>query len=217
MNNTPSLKPYAVLYRAGTHGTWLTWFISEHKNFNKCDLHIHNQTFKEYGITQGWWHQTQDFSDLVKSYRTSDKSKIAFKVLPSHTMSDDEISDSDRIDFFNKSKCEHVIYPVIYDTMLAQFNARWKEISEHPINAEHGIKFASFNFSKQDPGSDLHSIIKNNANICYVDIGKILTKDRNEYQKLLDFIDEEPMYNWETYIDNVINDFYKGGEISENT
>ena len=216
MNNTPSPKPYAVLYHAGTHGTWLTWFISEHKNFNKCKLHMNDSTYKEYGISpQGWWHQTQDFSDLVKSYRTSDKSKIAFKVMPCHDLVDDnEISDWVRIDFFNKSKCEHVIYPIIYDTMLDQFNARWKKIIEyhHPDK-----KFISFDFSKENPGRELHDIVKSKADICYIDIGKILTKDRNEYQKLLEFIDEQPMHNWETYIDNVINDFYKFEEKNENT
>ena len=42
----------------------------------------------------------------------------------------------------------------------------------------------------------------------YVDIGKILTGDEDEYNLMLDFLDEQPLADWKDYVQKVHDDIY---------
>lgn len=197
-----------------THGTWLTWFISQHKNFPA--LNLFNRCTKgivtDYAISScQWWHgynpdpqalagkiafKKQTWDEFVETQhnRTGASDKLAFKVCPFHGMEHEEeylpnvIADSKA----------HVIVPYVDTIMANEFNSR-KEI----IRPDWGHKPLNIQSTKHDL-----QYIENVTTVHWIDIGKILSADESEYIKLLNAIDEEPLDNWQELCHNVLREIY---------
>lgn len=199
---TNNYTPYAVLFRAGTHGTWLTWFISMHSEFNTLKLEIWQKTNQEYVVPKKfcWNHHEVSYTDFLSSLENFDKPKLVLKVFPHHQLNHQ--SDHYIEGFFKQSKCKHVIHPIVMDVMRDEINSRWEKIRRTGL--------LPINFDPNNLAYDFSQIVKDKAEILHIDIGKLLSKEQSEYQRLLDFIGEQPLDNWHNYVDQVIKDCYSG-------
>ena len=61
------IKSFCVPFTAGTHGTWLSWFIDQHQNFpnmhylDSFTLTINGkEEITDYASLPSWWHKASD-------------------------------------------------------------------------------------------------------------------------------------------------------------
>tara|TARA_B110001454_G_C12622376_1_gene393386 strand:- start:156 stop:743 length:588 start_codon:yes stop_codon:yes gene_type:complete len=188
-----------TLFDAGSHGTWLNYFINSHPEHAKANLNIELNTKKQnniitdYGVTGSEW-------TIGDSFTPPKKGKVNLKIFPAHCLYKYE---EQYEQLLKDTQCEKVI---IVDTksgiMLDKMKKRmrvikpeWKdEIETHFGSAIH-----------------LEPYLEQSSVPChYVDIGKILTNDEKEYKLMLEFLDERPLANWNDYVQRVHDDIYEG-------
>lgn len=221
------MQAIAVPFIAGLHGTWLIWFINEHKNFVKYTLFdrtidyatpLSSSGITDYGIGPGWWHmqnipddydtlvdrpdeieQCQTWAEFVDEDRDNwlnpDATKIAVKFFPHHAFNDQE----HRAHLvFKDCNANSAVIPYVDTVFHDELEARW-DILVKPMLGD--------NMDDIDARKEL-KWVEDIIPVHWVDIGKLLTKDRQEYNKLLSFIGEEPLDDWELKCDRVLRDIY---------
>ena len=192
---------YLVPFSHGSHGTWLMWFINQHSNFpdNVSLLEKFNdisnpQRITDYGIKSNkanWFYDKNEITDVLSELSGS-YTKVALKLHPHHCLygETEEVIE----DVLLRSNPKNIIIPIV------------NEICEDKIEKRFNIiRSDKFNIKKQSHQcADLFKDINHSV----IDIGKIILKDQNEYNLLLDAIDENPIDNWKELISNSIEEIY---------
>lgn len=199
-----------ILYEAGKSGTWLAWFINQHKNFPKYDYKLQERKLnKQVDVAcngADWWPENETFDQNRKdAFRLHSNNitstKDCIKVLPNHELRDSLSQDVDK-ELLRRytHKIDKVIIPIITDTMHDEFKQRWcvllnekgENVDYDDIDITHwqNYNIRSGNYKNFD------------FDVYTVDIGKLVSGSEHEYTNLLSFIDEEPIENWKEIVYN---------------
>tara|TARA_R110002074_G_scaffold142177_1_gene288630 strand:- start:4066 stop:4929 length:864 start_codon:yes stop_codon:yes gene_type:complete len=281
------VKQFASFYFPGTHGSWLVWFINQHKNFPKEELGI-LQTYYHEGDTENDYQERNggsvvcnEYNDYTYHYEKdsdgnefpitdftcvhsdwhyyfqsfgwfmgerfdyeSGATKLCFKVLDHHfpifagpyENGEDEygtLYEDDQYQVINnqrktlsqillESNASGIIIPMIKDTLRNELIGRYNIIragapTEEILKTEEHILNKSLPLLTKDsrrirkiydiPDLTFEKVI--NKPLLFVDIGKIITCDEEEYNRLLDFIGEEAIPCWKDIINNTVMKVYK--------
>jgi hypothetical protein len=190
------IKSFPVLFRAGTHGTWLAWFVNQHPEFPKSELEINPSTQLDYATLGGktdWYvfdHSFFKFNNLNRLHTP----KLAFKVMPHHEAEPPRTPFQRIID---ESNAVGIIVPTI---------------------KEHNHKIAKERFDIVRPNQKgqeyfLHSYPdgykwKTDLPVLLCDPLDLMQGVQEEYDKLLEFIDSEPLSDWKGICATTIGTFY---------
>jgi len=279
------IKQFASFYFPGTHGSWLVWFINQHKNFPKEELHFlqtyyegddtgHDYTERGGGrvICNGYndyeYHYSKDengneipitdftcpSSDWYYFYHSfnrkmeqtfdyeSGATKNAFKVLDHHfpiwgpppingvdnysnEPHEDGVNNQRKVlaQLVSESNVSGIILALVKDTFKEQLVGRFDIIRTETSSIELEInedmirdlqlplitKNKSRRISKMYDIPNLTFGEAAGVPILYVDIGKLITCDKEEYNRLLDFIGEEEIPCWKDLINNTVMKVYR--------
>lgn len=220
------METYGVPFIGGQHGTWLWWFINEHRNFINIDR-LHKRTVlidgtervTDYAHPFSWFHPMLDVACYslpdwnvdhnkgIEHWQEHVQRAFAYNYWTNVRATKAAIKffphhnfgdmDTEEIKYIlHDCNCNKLVVPIVSDTMATEFNARFKIIR---------------NSNKIISNDDVRSsTFANISGIAYhfLDIGKMLQKDEAEYNALLQFINEPPLENWKEYCDMVLDEVY---------
>jgi hypothetical protein len=230
------MKHYYCLYSAGLAGTWLTWFVNQHKDFPKYkyqQLKTHG-VITDLGCDGATWCFTKDtedgsqdepmtFDDYIKEYATPESNNQhathnCIKVLPDHNLSWERWERESEVLEEVTSYASGFIYPYIRrDARLLPFFANrllfmWEEMYQERSNGklidENVVMdmMAESAHDVRDPNSKIR--IVTGYKTCHgVDIDALLQCDQYEYNKLIEYLDQPPIDNWEHLVNNYRQQF----------
>jgi hypothetical protein len=220
---------YICLYKPGLAGTWLTWFVNQHKDFPRYKY----QQLKTHGVITdlscngATWCFTKDtedgsqdepmtFDDYIKNWTEPESNNYCathncIKVLPDHDLSWEHESD---VLSEITSRANGFLYPYIKrDAKLLPFFAnRWLFMWEEMYQGCSNGKVIDENVVMNMMAKSAHDIRDANSRIrtvtgyktCHgVDIDALLLCDQYEYNKLIAYINQPPIDNWE----HLVNDY----------
>jgi len=281
------VKQFASFYFPGTHGSWLVWFINQHKNFPKEGLGI-LQTYYDEGdagndyqertggsvecneyndytyhykkdndgnefpitdftcLASDWHYYFQSFDKFMRERfdYESGATKLCFKVLDHHfpifggpypngenkhgTLYEDDqyqsVNDQRKtlVKILSESNVSGIIIPTIKDKLRKELVGRFSIIragascDEILTTEEHILDKRLPLLTKESrrirkiydiPNLTFEKVT--DMPLLFVDIGKIITCDEEEYNRLLDFIGEDAIPCWKDLINNTIMKVYK--------
>jgi hypothetical protein len=189
-----------TLFDAGSHGTWLNYFINIHPEHAKANLNIiletkkQNNIITDYGVLGSEW-------TIGDSFTPPQKGKVNLKIFPAHCLYKCE---EQYEQLLKDTQCERVIVVtsesgILMDKMLKRMpliRPEWKEnLDGHFSCFREGVELKPY-------------LEQSSVPVHYVDIGKILTNDEKEYKLMLEFLDEQPLANWNDYVQRVHDDIY---------
>lgn len=218
MANNLALQDYPVTYPTGAGGTWVSWLINQHDNFPKIRLEEDSEFYNKksdmgtfhFGIAarrrldsgQSSQQFLQQFIDHNPDY-DSQFTKYSYKPSP-HAPSSvlDYIDQTDNHIFHTNTKL--VILGVF--TNVAVFKTR-----NDYINSLHNIYAPFGNSSDQyinGNNQDCHSLLTTCDNIgiaaAIFDAGKLLFGDTQEYHRLCDYVDEQPLPDYADHVAHAV-------------
>ena len=190
------MEYFLVPFNHGSHGTWLTWFINKHSNFpaNIFLTKKYNDSnciskVTDYGVPDAEWnYKEQELTDVLANLQGS-YTKVALKLFPHHSMYSESIETVTRV----CSNAKRIIIPVVNDTMNEALEKRFTVIRNQSNITLESHKCVP-RFAKMNP--------------VIIDIGKIIIKDRKEYDRLLEAINEKPILNWKELVSNTMERIY---------
>lgn len=219
------MKTFCVLYSNGLAGTWLTWFINQHRGFpDRLELDYeysdpnYPDRITDYTTQPKWWYQEQSWKDFMTYVNRQDEpnerkdtpgirigfDKLAFKVQPYHEFFGPDmtwpliVEHATRV--IETSNCD-IIVPVA-DKVFAE------PLYNRLVAIRPGVKvnrdLTQWYFK------DLYDYIENamQRNVLRIDIGKIFTKDEEEYKKLIAYIDVPVLDKWTNLVDTCVETVY---------
>ena len=211
------MKTFCVLYSNGLSGTWLTWFINQHKGFpNRLELDVeysdptHPERVTDYTTQAKWWYGDTTWEEFVNHLEEQNNhhnklpvsnfsevswefDNIAYKVQPYHEFYGPDMTgeDSQRAaeHVLAESNCTQVIVPVCNDCMYDQIYNRLVAIRPH-ITIDKDPKMW---YNKH-----LYEYINNtlDVDVQQIDIGLILSGDPTEYYTLRNCLGVPVLDNW---------------------
>lgn len=192
-----NIEYFLVPFNHGSHGTWLAWFINRHSSFpdNIMLEKKYNDSnciskVTDYGILNAVWnYKEQEITDVLAKLQGS-YTKVALKLLPHHSMYSESVETISKVG----ENAKRIIIPVVNDTMNEVIEKRFRVIRSNQSNIRLESHKCIKRFAKMDP--------------VIIDIGKIILKDRKEYDRLLETINEKPILNWQELVSNTIERIY---------
>lgn len=187
-------KSYPVLFNAGTHGTWLSWFINQHEGFPKTKITINRNTGLDYATKGGetdWWAAGYDFLEFRRRHNLNTP-KIAYKLMPHHAA----IMPQSQFDYIMKES--NTVGIVVCEFTESNFQIAGERYDKiRPNNV--GERFILFpdNFSW-----------KTHLPVLKCDPLNLMRGIQEEYNNLLEFIEAEPLSDWKEKCNNTIGTFY---------
>lgn len=194
-------KIYTVLFEEGSAGTFLIWFVSQHRDFFKLNhtylnqytdtsnnktIEIQNKTQRHLVLGIGSFEYSKQSLDqyLTRHFASVEPNKkIIFKILP-HAY------------FLVTPHKDHL--PSINVIMLTYENYDWINFRLEAFERQSSIVNQSRQERAVQNQKHLQQCFKNkNINYCTISIDKILNLDTSEYHKLLEFINSSPIDNWQ--------------------
>lgn len=214
-------ETFCVMFSNGLSGTWLTWFINQHKGFpDRLELDLeysdpnHPERVTDYSTQPSWWYEDKTWKQFIEYCERMDhpnerenepdirwgSDKLAFKVQPYHEFygpglkHDETNSWKTDVEFVLKeSNCNQVIVPVCNEVLYNEIYNRLVAIrSEYIIDKD----------PKKWYNSVLYEYISNelNVHVLLLDIGKILSGIDSEYRRLIQVLDVPELDNWKTLV-----------------
>jgi len=201
-----------TLFDTGSHGTWLNYFINNHPEHAKANLNIslnpknlqdtvlnadRTGQITEYGLLPILNGSMWTIGD---PFTPPQQGKVNLKIFPAHGLNGYE---EQYEQLLKDTQCEKVIAVnckpgIMLDRLLERLctiRPEWKI----DLDEEKGLG--------RNMRIELY-LEQSSVPVHYVDIGKILTKDEEEYNLMLEFLEEQPLANWKDYVQKVHDDIY---------
>ena len=191
------MKVYSVSYNAGLGGTWLTWFINQHKGFQNYDIQFKPNKL-DYAVYDDlmWYWKDHDWKHTVKINGWNDKANVVYKLYPHHDWIGVR-NDSPGLDIelLNSSNTIAIIVPYVHEELKQEFVKR--NVHSFQVSVERAvlnIDYSRIGCTSPHDNLNNYSVYRNNYGLTTVDMGKLLNCNSNEYHQLLKTIhtDEHP-------------------------
>lgn len=228
---------FAVFYEAGMCGTWLAWFVNMHKNFPAAELnpeyYWNDGVLSDYSSTGSNWtthldHENEptynsdvhlNLEDQLQAHRDHgtrvsrpDAPKWCVKLLPDHAMC---MCPREKL-YEVLDQIDAAIVPYAENDFVKPLARRyeylrpdWFQAPEYSHELRiHDIRREAFLERLNDQGK-VYKIVSNHVPYLPIDIGKLYCYNDEEYKKLVDFIDEEPLDNWKELVADTTVELYK--------
>lgn len=218
------MEYYLCLYRAGQCGSWLSFFVNQHDSFPKYDINIKKGNI-DVGCYGSDWYNLEEtltqrntklgrstFGDWKKTLALrSSATKEFVKVLPYHELHyhENKIDQAEFNYVCRLMQPKKIIVSIIRDTLFDAYIDRWMRYIDYNIDepfmqhkklsletmtdrnfwVKRWKKWEAYLDNVKPfgvPGGDF---------VVYLDIGKLLEGDEEEYKKLLIAIQEDPLPN----------------------
>ena len=220
------MNTYCVLFSNGLSGTWLTWFINQHKGFpDRLELDVeysdsnHPERITDYSTQPNWWYDNQSWEDFVIYCERQDHpnerenelnirwgfDKLAFKVQPYHEFFAPDMNfEQSKVAckyVLDESNCNQVIVPICNEVLYTPIYNRLVAIRP---------KYTIDKDSKKWYNSVLYDYIQHELKVPFLrlDIGKILSGINSEYRKLTKALDVPELDNWKDLVDTCREQIY---------
>jgi hypothetical protein len=188
------MKLYSVSYNAGTGGTWLTWFINQHKGFQNYDIQF-NPTQLDWATYDDlmWYYDEADWQTTVKNNQWNDKSNVVYKLFPIHNY---YAIDRD-IELISASNTISLIVPYVNEELKQQFVKRNTVAFNTTVERSVlNLDYTRIACTSSDPERNSYSKYDGVCAVTTIDIGKLLMCNTNEYHQLLKTIHCDELSNW---------------------
>lgn len=223
---------FMVLYDGGNSGTWLTWVINQHKDFPKfvmndnirkniarsrdvnclgADWHLEEITVND-GPGKSIKHLPLSWEDYLKYTKEHIVNKnhkhIAFKIVPNHSARINHYKEVD-VELLNNisQQVEHkIVFCFVGEIFNSEISRRWNILRKEKESVEE-IK-NSLTTDRRTPYNVERDYAPFTSGICIIDIGKIITGDMTEYEKLCDFIEQPKLNNFKQLADDYRKKFF---------
>lgn len=214
-------ETFCVMFSNGLSGTWLTWFINQHKGFpDRLELDFeysdsdHPERVTDYSTQPSWWYEDKTWNKFIEYCERMDHpnerenepdirwgfDKLAFKVQPYHEFYGEGLKHEETdvwktdVEFVLKeSNCNQVIVPVCKEVLYTEIYNRLTAIRpNYTVDKD----------PKEWYNSVLYEYIANELNVPVLplDIGKILSGNDSEYRRLIQVLDVPELDNWKTLV-----------------
>lgn len=213
-------ETFCVMFSNGLSGTWLTWFINQHKGFpDRLELDLeysdpnHPERVTDYSTQPSWWYEDKTWKQFIEYCERMDHpnerenepdirwgfDKLAFKVQPYHEFYGPGMKHNSNlwktdVEFVLKeSNCNQVIVPVCNEVLYTEIYNRLTAIRHNIIIDKD---------PKEWYNSVLYEYIANELHVpvLRLDIGKILDGNDSEYHKLCKVLEVDALNNWKDLV-----------------
>ena len=201
-----------TLYDTGSHGTWLCYFINNHPEHAKANLNItlHPKNLQdnvddvlttdkitEYGVLP---EVNGCMWTIGDPFTPPEQGRVNLKIFPAHALNG---YGEQYEQLLKDTQCEKVIVVncepgIMLDKLLERLyiiRPEWKRDLDEEKGLGRNMRIEPY-------------LEQSSVPVHYVDIGKILTGDEDEYNLMLDFLDERPLADWKDYVQKVHDDIY---------
>ena len=214
---------FAVLYCSGMWGTWLTWFINQHKNFpqyNNTKIYV-NGLHTDFACNGATWCFTVDTEDgaqdtpmtyeeyvenwLIPERKNHQATKNCMKLLPDHDWTWDNHYNNDELIRRVFSHINGIILPYLPEDspFLEMMDARNKFMWDQHIEFDmDDFWIEAANNSRKQIRNHYYDKFSPYASQLVLNIHNLFMCDENEYNALIEFIGEEPLKDWEQLVNN---------------
>ena len=195
------MKVYSVSYNAGLGGTWLTWFINQHKGFQQYPIHFNTQRL-DYAVEDNlmWRWKDMNWNETVKQNVWNDKSKVVYKLFPDHDWISVNQHSTDRdVELLDSSNTIGIIVPYVNEELKQEFVKR--NVLSFETSVERSvlnIDNSRINCTSSDPERNQYTRYSNRYSVTTVDMGRLLNCNRLEYDQLLKTIHCDPIDGYES-------------------
>lgn len=212
------------IYEGGVCGVWVNWLVNQHRNFPKFDKVVNTRWNLPVPVDltcpgTDWDSDYTHFAKWPMEYGNNPTpTKRCIRYIGSDSdhgflNSNGELNANLFIDVLQKTQIKKiiVIYTLPSDEYYSRLAYRWAYIKQSPDGNKNidnfkelcndtlrsYIQYATSGFGYVYTGHDVFSIIDSIGVDClYLNISKLIAGDSLEYNKLLTFIDEEPLHNY---------------------
>jgi len=220
------MKTFCVLFSNGLSGTWLTWFINQHKGFpERLELDVeysdpnYPDRVTDYSTQPKWWYDNQTWEEFMIYCERMDHpnerenepdirwgfDKLAFKVQPYHEFFAPDMNfQQSKVackHVLDESNCNQVIVPICNEVLYTPIYNRLVAIRP---------KYTIDKDPKKWYNSVLYDYIQQELKVplLYLDIGKILTGHNNTYSELIKALDVPVLNNWKELVNDCRREIY---------
>lgn len=214
------------MFSNGLSGTWLTWFINQHKGFpDRLELDVeysdpnYPDRVTDYSTQPKWWYDDQSWEDFMVYCKRQDHpndregepnirwgfDSLAFKVQPYHEFFAPDMNfEQAKVAckyVLDESNCKQVIVPICKEVLYTPIYNRLVAIRP---------KYTIDKDPKKWYNSVLYDYIQHQLKVplLRLDIGKILSGDDSEYRKLVKALDVAELGNWKDLVDTCREQIY---------
>ena len=193
------MKVYSVSYNAGLGGTWLTWFINQHKGFQNYTIQYNPQQL-DYSVGDElmWNYEKYTWADTVKNNVWNDKSNVVYKLFPHHDWTaihnnfpgkDDEM--------LRNSNTIGIIVPYVDEVLKQEFTKRNTiALNTSVERSVLNIDYSRVNCTSSNDKVNTYSKYSSLYRVTTIDMGKLLSCNSNEYHQLLKSIHTDELPEW---------------------
>ena len=182
------MKVYSVSYDAELDGSWLTWFINQHKGFQNYDLNDR--------LT--WNYEQFTWADTVKNNQWNDKSNVVYELSPYRTWTSignsEEHKDSELLRLSNTIG---IIVPYVDEVLKQEFvKHNTLKLNTSVERSVLNIDYSRIACTSSDDAVNAYSKYSNLYRVTTVDMGKLLNCHSSEYHQLLKSMHCDELPEW---------------------
>ena len=182
------MKVYSVSYDAELDGSWLTWFINQHKGFQNYDLNDR----------QTWNYEQYTWADTVKNNQWNDKSNVVYELSPYRTWTSignsEEHKDSELLRLSNTIG---IIVPYVDEVLKQEFvKHNTLKLNTSVERSVLNIDYSRIACTSSDDAVNTYSKYSNLYRVTTVDMGKLLNCHSSEYHQLLKSMHCDELPEW---------------------
>ena len=177
------MKVYSVSYDTELDGSWLVWFINQHKGFQNYD-HKDKLT---------WNYEQFTWADTVKNNQWNDKSNVVYELSPyrkwTNIPNDTEL--------LRLSNTIGIIVPYVDEVLKQEFvKHNTRELNTSVERSVLNIDYSRINCTSSDDSVNAYSKYNNLYRVTTVDMGKLLNCHSSEYHQLLKSMHCDELPEW---------------------
>ena len=182
------MKVYSVSYDAELDGSWLVWFINQHKGFQNYDL--------DDKLT--WNYEQYNWADTVKNNQWNDKSNVVYELSPYRTWTSIRNSNPHKDDeLLRLSNTIGIIVPYVDEVLKQEFvKHNTLKLNTSVERSVLNIDYSRIACTSSDDSVNTYSKYNSLYRVTTVDMGKLLNCYSSEYHQLLKSIHCDELPEW---------------------
>ncbi len=177
------MKVYSVSYDAELDGSWLTWFINQHKGFQNYNLNDR--------LT--WNYEQFTWADTVKNNQWNDKSNVVYELSPNRKWT----NIPNDTELLRLSNTIGIIVPYVDEVLKQEFiKHNTLKLNTSVERSVLNIDYSRINCTSSDDNVNIYSKYNSLYRVTTVDMGKLLNTYSSEYHQLLKSIHCDELPEW---------------------